>query len=78
MDVTINALKQTRRNSDGGENGMPGGRGRTGGGGGGTHRQRNADSDAESHVMPGEYKYSLYEKSKLKQKFLLAQSSDAK
>jgi len=78
MDVTINALKQTRRNSDGGENGMPGGRGRMGGGGGGMHRQRNTDSDAESQVMPGEYKYSLYEKSKLKQKFILAQTSDAK
>jgi hypothetical protein len=78
MDVTINALKQTHHNNGGGENGMAGGRGRMSGGGGGMRHQRSADSDAESQVMPGEYKYSLYEKSKLKQKFILAQSSDTK
>ena len=70
LDVTINPLKQTQRNTGGSENGM---RGR-----GGMHHHKNGDSDAESHVMPGEYKYSLYEKSKLKQKFILAQNIDAK
>jgi hypothetical protein len=77
MDVTINALKQTHRNNGGSENGMQGRGGRMGGGGG-MHHQRNNNNNAEKQVMPGEYKYSLYEKSKLKQKFILAQSSDAK
>lgn len=71
MDVILNALKQPHHVSVGNENA---GRGRAGNGG--LHHPRNADTDEENHVMPGEYKYSLYEKRKLKQKFILAQSND--
>jgi hypothetical protein len=72
LDITINAVKQKRNNP--GESGMHGGGGRMGNGG--MHHQRNADSEGEGKVLPGEYKYSLYEKRKLKQKFVLAQGND--
>lgn len=72
MDVIINALKQPRHNNS--ENRIPG----KGGMGDGMHHRRNSAADEESHVMPGEYKYTLYEKRKLKQKFILAQRSNAK
>ena len=74
LDVEINALKQSHRNNGGGESGMTGKGGRMGGGGG-MHHQRSENSDEENSVMPGQYKYSLYEKSKMKQKFILAQGS---
>ena len=73
LEITINGLKQPHRNSSG-ENGMHSGTGRMAAG----HHHHNANSDGENNVLPGEYKYSLYEKRKLKQKFVLAQSSDAK
>ena len=78
LEVTINALKQAHHYS-GPEDGMPGsGKGGKMTGGSGMHHQRSSDSDAENQVMPGEYKYHLYDKSKLKQKFILAQNIDAK
>ncbi len=70
LTITINALKQ--KQNSGGE--AYGGTGRLKSGG--MHHQQNANSDVENQVLPGEYKYSLYEKRKLKQKFILAQSSD--
>ena len=70
LNITINALKQ--KQNSGGE--AHGGTGRMKGSG--MHHQPNANSDVENQVLPGEYKYSLYEKTKLKQKFILAQSSD--
>jgi len=72
LDVTIFQLKQPHHGSDIGMSGAPRG-------GGGRHRQQqNNDSGVESQVMPGQYKYALYEKSKLKQRFMLAQGAGAK
>ncbi len=74
LEVTINPLKQARSKNGAGQNIMEGGQGKLDGG---RHHQ-HAESDAETHVMPGEYKYSLYEKRKLKQKFVLAENGEGK
>ena len=68
LDITINALKQPHNNNSNSEKETSAG---------GRHRDHNANSEGENHVLPGEYKYNLYEKRRLKQKFILAHSSDA-
>ncbi len=74
LEVTINAVKQARSKNGAGQNIMEGGQGKLDGG---RHHQ-HSENDAETHVMPGEYKYSLYEKRKLKQKFVLAENGEGK
>ena len=48
------------------------------GGGERMHHEENANSDDENSLTPGENKMSMFEKSKLKEKFILGQASDAK
>jgi hypothetical protein len=80
LDIEINAVKrQVHPGSGGKENGFSGrGRGGGMGGGGGMHHQRNVSSDEEDSSLPGENKMSLFEKSKLKEKFILALPSGTK
>lgn len=68
LEVIINALKQSGHDKKESLAGL----GKIGGG----HHQRNADNPEEDQVMPGEYKYSLYTKVKMKQKFILVNSSN--
>ena len=81
LDIEINAVKrQGRSGGGGGGNGFSGrgGGGRMGGGGGGMHHERNANTDDENSALPGENKMSMFEKSKLKEKFTLAQANSMK
>ncbi len=64
LEVTINALKQPRPGKNGSETEVS------------TIGKHQSNNDEESQVMPGEYKYTLYTKVKLKQKFTLAQNSN--
>ena len=67
LEVTINALKQSGHNKKESQSGL----GQIGG-----HHQRNSENSEEEQVMPGEYKYTLYTKVKMKQKFILATCSN--
>ena len=80
LEIEINAVKRKAHAGSGdSENGFSGGgKGGRMGGGGGMRHQRNTNTDEENSVLPGENKWSMFEKSKLKEKFILAQSGDAK
>jgi len=67
LEVTINALKQPRHEKGAGANGTVNI---------GKRRQTNNDRNEENQVLPGEYKYTLYTKVKLKQRFILAKGND--
>lgn len=67
LEVTINALKQPRHNKKESQPGLDNL---------GKQHQRNTDNPEEQQVMPGEYKYTLYTKMKLKQKFILANNEN--
>jgi len=66
LEVTINALKQPRHSKNESQPDLD----KIG------KQQRTANNPEEEQVMPGEYKYTLYTKVKLKQKFTLANSSN--
>ncbi|MEP6948919.1 MAG: hypothetical protein ABI863_06585 [Ginsengibacter sp.] len=77
LDIEINAVKwRGHTGSGGGSNGFSG-RGRSGGAGGMPHG-RNTNTDEENSALPGENKYLLFQKSKLKEKFILAQDDSRK
>lgn len=74
MDMEINAVKWHGNAGSGG--GFRGGR--TGGGGGGMNHERNTNAEEENSSLPGENKWNMFEKSKLKEKFILALANDVK
>jgi hypothetical protein len=42
------------------------------------NHERNTNAEEENSSIPGENKWNIFEKSKLKEKFTLAQGSNAK
>jgi hypothetical protein len=78
LDMEINAVKWHGHPASGGGFSGKGRGGRTGGGGGGMNHERNTNAADENSSLPGENKWSIFEKSKLKEKFTLAQGSNAK
>jgi hypothetical protein len=78
LEIEVNAVKRQLHPAAGGENGYSG-RGRGGRtGGGGMHHERSDNSDEENPSLPGENKWNLFEKGKMKEKFILAQNDSAK
>jgi hypothetical protein len=75
LDIEINAVKW---HPGGGGNGYSGRGRRAGGGGRGMNHERNTNAEEENSSLPGENKWNIFEKSKLKEKFTLAQGSNAK
>jgi hypothetical protein len=77
LDIEINAVKRQSHPGSSGGNGFSG-RGRGGRAGGGMNHEKNANADEENSALPGENKMSMFEKSKLKEKFTLAQAGNSK
>jgi hypothetical protein len=78
LEVTVNALKG-HKNATGrrGGSGMPA-RGMGGKMGGGMHHQKSSDEDNEQSEQPGNNAMDRFEKSTLKQKFILAGNNTSK
>lgn len=72
MDIEVNALSKSGR-SGSGDNSFSGRGGGGRMGGGGMHHERNANGEENDSQISGVDKSAMFEKSKLKQKFILAQ-----
>lgn len=78
LDITINELKGHRKDARSHSN-KSGGSGMTGRGmAGGMHHQRESGDENEQTAQPGENNLNQFQKGNLKQKFVLAESSESK